>query len=333
MKTVIVTGGAGFIGSHVARELIEHGYRVVVVDDLSGGNYANLPLGAELAYGDAGDWGRMDSLFRRTKPVAVCHLAAYAAEGLSPFIRRFNAYVNGVVSANVLSLALRYEVPKYVFTSSIAVYGQAPSPCREDHAGHPVDPYGAYKWAAELDILAGQSTHGLDYTIWRPHNVYGPGQNINDPYRNVVGIFMKAALTDQPMRIFGDGSQVRAFSYITGVAATIAESVWNPSYRNTTLNIGSDEPRTVLSLAHHIRDVSGSRVPIQFLPERHEVHTVHANHQRLGFIKAARESREVPLVGGLSSMWDWVQTQKDLKPTPLPCEIEVTRNLPPSWVP
>lgn len=331
MKTALVTGGAGFIGSHVAKHLLEKGYRVVIVDDLSGGSVSNLPDGAEFGLADCGSYGVMDDLFKRTSPSVVFHLAAYAAEGLSPFIRRHNAYANGVCSANILSLALKHEVPKYVFTSSMAVYGQAPTPFREDKAGLPVDPYGAFKYAAELDILAAQTTHGLDYTIWRPHNVYGPHQNINDPYRNVVGIFMKAALQGTPMRIFGDGSQVRAFSYISDVAATIAESGWNPNFRCTTLNIGSDAPRTVLSLAHHVRDVSGRRVEIQHLPARHEVHSAWASHQRLGLLAGDRP--ETDFVAGLSKMWDWVQGQTDLKPTPLPCEIEVTRNLPPSWVP
>lgn len=328
MKTALVTGGAGFIGSHVAQRLLESGHRVIIVDDLSGGTTANLPHGGEFVRADCGHQRSMDELFRRVRPEAVYHLAAYAAEGLSPFIRRYNAYANGVCSANMLSLALKYEVPKYVFTSSMAVYGQAPTPFREDQAGLPVDPYGAYKYAAELDIMAAQATHGLDYTIWRPHNVFGPHQNINDPYRNVVGIFMKAALENKPMRIFGDGSQIRAFSFIDDMAATIAESGWNPSFRNTTLNIGSDHPRTVVSLANHIREVSGTRLAPEFVPARHEVHVAYASHQRLGFLKSVPET---DFVDGLSRMWQWVQTQKNLKPTPLPCEIEVTRGLPESW--
>jgi UDP-glucose 4-epimerase len=264
----------------------------------------------------------------------VYHLAAYAAEGLSPFIRRFNAHVNGVGSATVLSAVLKHEVPKLVFTSSIAVYGHARVPYREDYAGHPVDPYGAYKWAAELDIAAAQSTHGLDFTIWRPHNVFGPAQNINDPYRNVVGIFMKAVLLSKPMRIFGDGSQVRAFSYVRGVARAIAESGWHPAYRNQTLNVGGAEPTTVRDLAYHIQSVTGNRVGIEYLPPRHEVHTATASHERFELVANDRGhsvATEVGLVEGLSLMWDWVQRQPDLSPTPLPCEIEVERGLPPSW--
>ncbi len=335
-KTVLITGGAGFIGSHVAQECLNHGCRVVVVDDLSGGSTANLPRGGGVDFyrADITDRRAIDHIFRQTRPDAVYHLAAYAAEGLSPFIRRFNALTNGVGTATVLSATLKYDIPKLVFTSSIAVYGDARTPYRENDAGHAVDPYGAYKWAAELDIMAARTTHGLDYTIWRPHNVFGPHQNINDPYRNVVGIFMKAVLLSKPMRIFGDGTQTRAFSYIRPVARAIAESGWDTRYRNATLNVGGAEPTTVRNLASHIEDVSGNRVGIEYLPARHEVHTAIASHERFALLTGrgpTDESHETRLVEGLSLMWDWVQQQTDLKPTPLPCDIEVPRGLPPSW--
>jgi UDP-glucose 4-epimerase len=334
VQTVLITGGAGFIGSHVAQECLDHGCTVIVVDDLSGGSVSNLPPGVDFCRADICNRRAIDELFRQYKPEAVYHLAAYAAEGLSPFIRRFNATINGVGSATILSAVLKHETPKLVFTSSIAVYGEARTPYREDHAGHPVDPYGAYKWAAELDIRAAQATYGLDYTIWRPHNVFGPHQNLNDPYRNVVGIFMKAALLDKPMRIFGDGTQVRAFSYVKPVARVIAESGWDARYRNTTLNVGGSQPTTIIGLARHVEDVSGNRVGVEYLPARHEIHTATASHERLAVVQSGRRSHgspEIRLVEGLSLMWDWAQAQTDLKPTPLPCEIEVFRGLPPSW--
>jgi len=160
-------------GSHVARHLLDAGHDVVVLDDLSGGYEANVPAGATFVAGSAADSELVDELFRTNEFSHVFHVAAYAAEGLSHFIRRFN-YTNNVLgSVSVLNAALRAEtVERFVFTSSIAVYGPAQTPMSEDLVPEPEDPYGIAKYAVELDLRAAQRMFGLDYTIFRPHNVY-----------------------------------------------------------------------------------------------------------------------------------------------------------------
>ncbi len=184
----------------------------------------------------------------------VFHLAAYAAEGLSHFIRRFN-YANNVLgSVNVVNAALRAEtVERFVFASSIAVYGPAQTPMSEDVVPEPEDPYGVAKYAVELDLAAAQRMFGLDYTIFRPHNVYGELQNLADPYRNVIGIFMNQLLSGRPMSVFGDGLQTRAFTHIDDVAPVIARSIDVSEAANEVFNVGADTPYTVLDLAQRRR--------------------------------------------------------------------------------
>ena len=264
---VLVTGGAGFIGAHVARHLLEAGHDVVVLDDLSGGYEENVPEGATFVVGSVADPELVDELFRTHEFSHVFHLAAYAAEGLSHFIRRFN-YTNNVLgSVNVLNAALRAEtVERFVFASSIAVYGPAQTPMSEDVVPEPEDPYGIAKYAVELDLAAAQRMFGLDYTIFRPHNVYGELQNLADPYRNVIGIFMNQVMSGRPMSVFGDGLQTRAFTHIDDVAPVIARSIDVSEAANEVFNVGADTPYTVLDLARAVgarlrRGRPGDRLP------------------------------------------------------------------------
>src|SRR5205814_2244237 len=165
----------------------------------------NVPDGATFVSGSVVDAELVDELFRIHEFSHVFHLAAYAAEGLSHFIRRFN-YTNNVLgSINVLNAAVRAQtVERFVFASSIAVYGPAQTPMSEDVVPEPEDPYGIGKYAVELDLAAAQRMFGLDYTVFRPHNVYGELQNLADPYRNVIGIFMNQVMSDRPMTVFGE---------------------------------------------------------------------------------------------------------------------------------
>ncbi|HUF64408.1 MAG TPA: NAD-dependent epimerase/dehydratase family protein, partial [Gemmatimonadaceae bacterium] len=175
----IVTGGAGFIGSHVAERLVRAGYDVLVLDDLSGGFRENIPEGARFAQISINE--PLDELFMKFKPDVVYHLAAYAAEGLSHHIPVFN-YTNNITgTANVLGAAHRAGAKHFVFTSSIAVYGHpsGDAPFTENTIAEPVDPYGIAKLACEQHIRAFEHYFGGPaWTIFRPHNVFGPRQNI-----------------------------------------------------------------------------------------------------------------------------------------------------------
>jgi UDP-glucose 4-epimerase len=328
MRT-LVTGGAGFIGSHVARELVAMGHNVTVLDDLSGGFIENIPAGANFIHGDITNPALVDVLFQMNKFDYVFHLAAYAAEGLSHFIRHFNYNNNLIGSINLINASVNTGVKCFVFTSSIAVYGSSPQlPMTEEMHPVPEDPYGVAKLAVEMDLEAAHGLLGLDYIIFRPHNVYGPGQNIGDRYRNVVGIFMNQVLKGEPMTVFGTGEQTRAFSYIDDVAPLIAHSIENSTAYNQVFNIGADTPYTVIDLASSISDAMDTVPNIKFLPARNEVLDAYSSHEKLQRVFGSREATS--LEDGLAKMADWVREHGSRESSKFG-NIEVTKNFPKAW--
>lgn len=332
MENVLVTGGAGFIGSHVANWLVKAGYRVVVLDDLSGGFMENVPEGVQFVKGSVQDASFVDKLFEEEKFAYVFHLAAYAAEGLSHFIKNFNYQNNLVGSVNLVNAAVNTGTVKcFVFTSSIAVYGRNQTPMVEELTPQPEDPYGISKYAMELDLKEAKEMFGLDYVIFRPHNVYGERQNIGDPYRNVIGIFMRQILTGQPLTIFGDGEQVRAFSYIDDVAPVIASCVERPETWNQVYNIGADKPWTVNELATTVcRAMGAPTSEIHHLDARNEVVTAYSSHEKVKRVFGDL-IRNVPLSEGIARMAAWVKTLKTVPKPKRFGHIEILKNLPPSW--
>ena len=326
---VLVTGGAGFIGSHVADALLGRGQDITVLDDLSGGYRDNVPPGAVFVEGSVTDVALVDALFSGRRFDYVFHLAAYAAEGLSHFIKRFN-YINNVVgSVNLINAAVNTGVRGVVFTSSIAVYGATPDlPMTEETPAHPEDPYGIAKFAVEQELAVSQAMFGLDYIIFRPHNVYGSRQNIADRYRNVIGIFMNQILQGRPMTIFGDGTQTRAFSHIRDVAPLIAESIEQPAAWNQVFNIGADQPVALTELAAEVARAMHAEAHVTHLPARAEVVHAYSSHARIRAVFGERP--ETALTEGLREMALWVR-RHGARETPRFEAIEITKNLPAAW--
>jgi len=324
----LVTGGAGFIGSHVARHCLALGHDVVVLDDLSGGFADHVPSGAAFVQGSITDAALIQRLFEEYRFDYVYHLAAYAAEGLSHFIRRFNYTNNLIGSANLINESIKGQVRCLVFTSSIAVYGTNQLPMREDLTPQPEDPYGIAKYAVELDLRAAHELFGLNYVIFRPHNVYGENQNLGDRYRNVIGIFMNQVMQGKPMTVFGDGLQTRAFSYIDDVAPHIANSVNVAEAYGEVINIGADEPYSVKYLAEVVALAFGKEPRIRHLEARNEVVHAYSDHSKAG--RLFGQQATVSLEEGVARMAAWAQ-RVGVRQSQEFEDIEVRLNLPPSW--
>lgn len=328
MHTSLVTGGAGFIGSHLVRELIAKNHKVIVLDDLSGGLEKNIPQGAIFVNGSIVDHQLLADLFNDNEIEFVYHLAAYAAEGLSHFIKRYNYQNNLIGSVNLINEAVKHEVKCFVFTSSIAVYGEQNPPMTEQMIPMPEDSYGVAKYAAEQELRISKEMFGLDYIIFRPHNVYGEHQNIMDKYRNVVGIFMSQLMNNEPLSIFGDGGQTRAFTYIGDVAPVIASSVENAKLYGEIFNIGEDQGVSIKLLAEMVMEAMSMTGNIRYLDSRSEVKHAYASHEKIRKYQSSIES--TPLEEGLKKMADWAKSTTH-GPTEKFETLEITKNLPPFW--
>lgn len=325
---ILCTGAAGFLGSHVARHLIEMGHQVLILDDLSGGFEENMPRSARFVHGSILDVGLVESLFEQQKFHYVYHLASYAAENLSHFIKRFNYKNNLIGSVNLINASVNHGVKCFVFTSSAAVYGAVNTPFRENMVCKPEDSYGIAKLAVENELRISHEMFGLDYVIFRPHNVFGEGQNIGDRYRNVVGIFMNQCLKGEPMTIYGDGEQQRAFSYINDVAPIIARSVDLSAMRNAVFNIGGEVPYTINELAAMIAEEMGVPCHTVYLPARKEVKIAFPAHGKLNALLPS--IYPTLLREGIANMAAWVKRHGAKESQPFK-EIEITKNLPEGW--
>jgi len=326
--SILVTGGAGFLGSHVAGCLLRDGHRVTVLDDLSGGFRDNVAPGSDFVEGSVRDGALLDRLFAERRFEHVYHLAAYAAEGLSHFIRSFNYLNNLVGSVELVNRAVNQRVKSFVFTSSIAVYGTHQAPVREDATPEPDSPYGIAKLAVEQDLAAARRLFGLNTVIFRPHNVYGERQNIGDPYRNVVGIFVNQLLNGEPMTIFGDGTQTRAFTYVGDIAPVIARAHATPESYGETFNLGADTPCDLNTLARAVASEMGAAPRIRYLPARQEVQHAFAAHAKVR--RHFDCPPDTPLPEGLRAMCHWAKAA-GARRGPRFSPLEIATGLPATW--
>lgn len=324
----LVTGAAGFLGSHVAEELLRRGHEVVALDDLSGGFRENVPAGARFIEGSITDHDLVNQIAAENRFDFVFHLAACAAEGLSHFIKRFNYTNNLIGSVNLINAAVNTDVKLFVFTSSIAVYGNRRPPMREDVQPVPEDSYGVAKLAVEQELRLAHEMWGLKYVIFRPHNVYGDRQNLGDRYRNVVGIFMNQIMQGLPMTIFRDGSRTRAFTHAQDIIAPIVDSIDIPAAYNRVFNIGADLPVSVKVLAEAVALAMGVEPRVTHLPARQEV--LHAFSDHSNAITLLGYKPRVSLTEGLASMAAWVR-QAGVRSSQVFKDVEILKNMPESW--
>jgi len=308
-KRVLITGVAGLLGSRLADWLIQNveGVQVCGIDDLSGGYRENINPNVHLWQMNLTEHP-IENCFEYFKPDYVFHFAAYAAEGLSPFIREYN-YTNNLISTTrIVNECIKHNVKRLVFTSSLAVYGHGDGGIfNERQIPKPIDPYGIAKLASEMDIKIAGEQHGLDWCIIRPHNVYGVNQNIWDKYRNVLGIWMYQHLNGEPMTIFGDGEQTRAFSFIDDSL----EPLWNSAIREGAskqiINLGGIEEISINQANKILCKVIGGDIDVVHLEARHEVKHSIPTYQKsvdiLGF------EHKTSMLEGLTKMWEWAKQQ------------------------
>ncbi len=326
---ILVTGGAGFIGSHIAEELSNTGNNVIILDDLSGGFIENIPSNTTFIKGSITNHKLINSIFEKYGFDYVFHLAAYAAENLSHFIRRFNYENNLIGSINLINASVNYNVKCFVFTSSVAVYGHNQLPFKEDLFPNPSDPYGIAKLAVEQDLKNAYELFGMPYIIFRPHNVYGERQNIGDKYRNVVGIFLNQILQKKRLTIFGNGNQTRCFSYVKDVSNIISRSIGIPGAYNQIFNVGSDKIVNLNQLANQIGLLMGVSPEIEYLQNRKEVQYMEISHKKIN--EMIKFINETPLELGLKKMIEWVR-QKGSRKSKSFKNIEITKYMPPVWL-
>lgn len=309
-KTVLITGVAGLLGSRLADWIIENkpDYHVVGIDDLSGGSRDNINKKVDFWEVDLiNPKHKIDLCFAENQFDYVFHFAAYAAEGLSPFIRMFNYDNNLKATARIVNECIKHDVKRLVFTSTLAVYGHGYGGVfDESQIPNPIDPYGVAKYACEMDIQIAGEQHGLDWCIIRPHNVYGVKQNIWDKYRNVLGIWMYQHLNNQPMSIYGDGTQTRAFSYIDDNLEPFWNAATLPQASKEIINVGGIEEISINNACDTLVEVIGAGQRV-YLEQRHEVkHSIPTWQKSVDILNFHYKTN---LKEGLTQMWDWAQKQ------------------------
>jgi len=327
---ILVTGCAGLLGANYSRHLLQGGHDVVGVDDLSGGYRDFLPKSNRFVFHkfNLEDSKRVSRLFRDHKPEVVFHFAAYAAEGLSPFIRNFNYRNNLICSANVINESINHE-SKLIFTSSMAVYGDQQVPFVEQERPQPIDPYGLAKHTVELDIELAAMQFGLRYSVVRPHNVLGKYQNIWDRYRNVIGIFIRRTLSGEPMLIYGDGNQTRAFSDIKFYMQPM-DRLLN-DFDGEIFNIGADRAYSLNETAILVQKVAnkfGMQASIRHVEPRHEVKHAYCDHSKAKRMLGFEDGTDLEELVETMFVWAMSQPQRRVRAM----NYEVTKNLYEYWL-
>ena len=305
---ILITGVAGLLGSRLSDYIIENHpeVHVVGIDDMSGGYKENVNSKVELWEMNLVN-GNIQECFERHQFDYVYHFAAYAAEGLSPFIRSYNYQNNLVATSRIINECIRYDIKRLVFTSTLAVYGHGYGGIfDESQQQKPIDPYGVAKYGCELDIQIAGEHHGLDWCIIRPHNVYGVKQNIWDKYRNVLGIWMYQHTINEPMTIFGDGTQTRAFSYIDDSIEPLWKASQDSRASKQIINLGGIKEYSINEANETLREVVGGG-EVKYFEGRHEVkHSIPTWQKSVDLLDFEHKT---DLKEGLTKMWEWVKTQ------------------------
>ena len=335
---ILVTGAAGFMGSHLVDALVLlKSHQVYGVDDLSGGYTRNVHPKSKFTQLDLREKVKVKEYINKIKPELLFHLAADATEGRSQFTPISAAERNLLAYLYTLVPAINNGLKKVVLTSSMSVYGAQKPPFSEDMRRLPEDVYGISKAAMEeaTEVLA--KVHGFDYVMIRPHNVYGPKQNLSDPYRNVIGIFINCLLNNKNFYIYGDGEQKRAFTYIDDFTPYMIKAGFSTAANGKIINIGPSEEYTINEMAKVVMKIffPDGKIPSylkpKYLPDRpQEVKEAYCTNEVAQKLLGYKTT--VTLEEGVRRMIEWT---KELGPQPFNylqdgMEIE-TDDVPITW--
>lgn len=264
---IFITGVAGFLGSHLADRFIQEGHTVAGNDTLIGGYLDNVPVGVDFYTIDCCDNHLMVKAMEGSD--IVIHAAATAHEGLSVFSPDFITRNIFQASVSTISAAIQCGVKRFVYCTSMARYGNQTPPFTEDMKPAPVDPYGIAKVAGEDVLKALCDTHGMEWNIAVPHNIVGPRQRFDDPFRNVMSIMINRNLQGKPAIIYGDGLQTRCFSYVFDCINCLEKMALDPNIAYETINIGPDEQTiTIKELASMVAEACNYEGKPIYLPDR-----------------------------------------------------------------
>ncbi len=328
-QKIFISGVAGFLGSHLADAFLGSGHEVVGVDNLVGGYLDNVPAGVEFHRDDCNDLPKMREVMRGAD--IVYHCAATAYEGLSVFSPHLITQNIVTATSGMLSAAVANRVRRFVLCSSMARYGTNEVPFTEDMAPNPQDPYGIGKVAAELLLRNIAETHGMEWVIAVPHNIIGPRQKYDDPYRNVVSIFINLMLQGREPFIYGDGEQKRCFSFISDVVQPLAQMAFDPKCAGEVINIGpDDEFVSIREVAALVARLVGGPTGVVHMGDRPmEVRLANCSANKARALLGYRP--EVGLEAGVRGMIDYIRARGP-RPFQYHLEIEITgEKLPETW--
>jgi len=267
IKKVLVTGVAGFLGSHLAEKLVESKNKVIGVDNMLGGYKDNVPKGVEFYNFDCCDLNEMKKKMEGVD--VVYHCAATAHEGLSVFAPYHITKNNLLASVSVFTAAVHNKVKRVIFCSSMARYGNNPTPFTEDMTPKPVDPYAISKVAAENVLINLCELNNIEWVIAVPHNIIGPRQKYDDPFRNVVSIMINRMLQNKAPIIYGDGEQKRCFSYIDDCLSCLIPMLDQKNLNKQIINIGPDEEFVSINEVSEIcSNITGSNLKPLYRKDR-----------------------------------------------------------------
>jgi len=327
---VLITGVAGFMGSHLADSMLTEGHEVLGIDNLIGGYESNIPKFAKFVKEDLRNLESISPYFKGVD--VVIHSACTAYEGLSVFSPSLVSENTYQITANVLSASINFRVNKFIYLSSMARYGtQAIVPFTEDMTPAPQDPYGIAKYASELLIRNLCELNKIDYTILVPHNIIGPRQKYDDPFRNVASIMINRMLQGKQPIIYGTGNQKRCFSFMKDVVDPIKTTIESTIANSEVINIGPDEEFiSINELALKISNIVGFNLDPIYVPGRPQ-EVEYANCSANKARRLLNYSPSVSLNEGLQELVSWI-SEKGARPFEYHLPIEIRNDTTPkTW--